>query len=161
MVRQDLPRAAALFASAFSIVAIGCIFWVLFFSNAHFFGRELSQEKRHAAIVGPSTPYTTPIKLTLYEGDSNAIATDSADITGNDFWIYYHNDRKSSVEKVWFELKFLSANGTILARETPTAEASLNSAAGFLEAGDRAEAHLRLETVDPRTASVRIETLIQ
>ena len=97
--------------------------------------------------------------MALYQGDSNAISTDKADITGDDLWIYYSNDRKSPVSKVWFEIKFKSANGTTLARETPYAEEGENSAAGYLEAGEHAEAHIHLNTVDPRTATIRIETL--
>lgn len=49
-------------------VAIGCSMWLGFFKDAHYFNRDLSQEKRGAEWVGqnPEVPPSKPIEFEIH-----------------------------------------------------------------------------------------------
>ncbi len=153
---MERSRTTYLYAVAFSILGLGALLWLSFFMGAHGFGRDLSQEKRHAEIVGAAPLPAKPIKIILSQGTGN-IRFSRVTLTGKEFWIYYFNSGRSGADSHGYEIKWKAPDGTIINRLTGEMGSDTeNNAPNFLQSGEHGEAHIVTNVDDPRTMTVEI-----
>lgn len=139
-----------------AVLALAGIWWLAFGEGVHYFRRALSQEKRHAEIVGAAVLPKAPIKITLSDRRDAAVKIDRAEIDGGDLWIYYRNLGQSRVTYIQFTWRLIAPDGTVIKADDGYIEiSSNNSAPGSLEPGERGEARLKIES-DPRAVTLDV-----
>lgn len=139
-----------------AILALAAIWWLAFGEGLHYFRRALSQEKRHAEIVGAVILPKGPIKITLSDSRDAAVRVDRAEIDGGDLWIYYKNFGQQRATSIQFTWRLIAPDGTVIKADDGYIEISAeNSAPGSLEPGERGEAQLKIKS-DPRAITLDI-----
>jgi len=137
-----------------AVLAIAAIWWLAFGEGLHYFRRTLSQEKRHAEIVGAAILPKEPLKIHLTEGRGQVLRIERAEIDGDDLWIYYRNTGNSSVQLIRYRWKLIAPDGTVVKSEDNYVSIhSENKAPDALDAGERGEAHIKIES-DPRAVTL-------
>lgn len=144
------------YAAIPAVLALAAIWWLAFGQGLHYFRRALSQEKRHAEIVGAAILPKTPLKIRISDTRDAAVQIDRAEIDGGDLWIYYKNTgdfKKGSIRFTW---KQISPDGTVVSSLSGFADVyGENRAADSLDPGERGELHLKIEP-DPRAVILDI-----
>jgi hypothetical protein len=137
-----------------AVLALAALWWLAFAEGAHSFRRLLSQEKRHAEIVGAAKLPKAPMKITVKNSRDESLEIDRAEIDGKDLWIYYKNVGPGSVRAIQLEWRLIAPDGTVLKAEKGHVSIySENDAPDALDAGERGEAKYKLPS-DPRAVSL-------
>lgn len=132
-----------------AILGVGAIVWLTFFDGAHTFDRKLSQEQRHAEIVGAKELPKAPMKIVLANRRASPVAIDRAEADGSDVWFYWSNRSRSPVCYVEFTWKATAPDGTVVARD----RTFLTTAS--VDPGERSEAHISVPA-DPRAVTLTL-----
>lgn len=140
-----------------AVLVLAAIWWLAFGEGLHYFKRALSQEKRHAEIVGVTKPLKEAVKIVISDTRDAAVRIDRAEIDGGDLWIYYKNFGDSRVDFIEFTYKLISPDGTVVKQESSyiAALAWRSKAPGSLDPGERGEAHLKI-AADPRAETLNV-----
>ena len=123
--------------------------------GAHSFRRVLSQERRHAIVVGAAKLPTDPYKIRLPNQRDSSLRITSAEIDGSDVWVYYQNAGQGRVRFIELRWSLISPNGTQI--KSGWHYADTEGGAGELDPGEKGECKLEIAS-DPRaeTLDVRI-----
>jgi hypothetical protein len=82
---------------AFVAVGIGFGVWFGLLRDIHWFDREVSQEDRHAEIVGASPLPKERVRLVINRRHEGCAVADRAEVDGDKLWVYYHNGCQSTI----------------------------------------------------------------
>lgn len=138
-----------------AVLALAALWWLAFGQGLHYFRRALSQEKRHAEIVGAVVLPKEPLKITISDRRDAAVRIDRAEIDGGDLWIYYKNFGSSTSSSIQFTWKLYAPDGTVVKSQWGYASIhGYDNAPDQLDPGERGELHLK---IPPDARAVRID----
>ena len=137
-----------------AVLGLAALYWLAFAEGAHSFRRLLSQESRHAEIVGAKVIPREPMKITITNSRDAVVIVDRAEVDGKDLWVYYKNVSQGRIHGIELEWRLIAPDGTVLKSKLGYVEIySENDAPDALDAGERGEAKYELPT-DPRAVSL-------
>jgi len=137
-----------------AVLGLAAIWWLVFGQELHYFSRALSQEKRHAEIVGASPLPKEVMKIVLKNQRDSPLRIERAEIDGGDLWVYYKNDGNGTLEYIRLKWELIAPDGTIVKAQDGYVEVySENDAPGSLEPTQKGEAHYKIPS-DPRAVSL-------
>lgn len=138
---------------AFALLGRGLYGWLALGEEAHSFKRQISQEDRHAEIVGAKPLPKAAIEIVIQKTKRDCIQIDRAEIDGEATWVYWHNQcggTRQAFIKIQYKLQ--APDGTVIARNYEFA-----ASGSSLEAGEKGELKLRVPA-DPRAVKLVIST---
>lgn len=127
-------------------IAVGSLFWLTLFKDAHFFRRELSLEERKGLAVGVVSPLQEPIRVEFKNPKNACVRIESAELDSSNLLVYYRNTCSADIEFLRFQWNGVSPDGTILFSQFTYAT--------DVPAGARGELHYEFVEKDPRTATL-------
>jgi hypothetical protein len=138
-----------------AVLGLAAIYWLAFGEGLHYFRRVLSQEKRHAEIVGARILPREPMKITIHHQLGESLTVDRAEIDGGDLWVYYKNTGASGVRGIQLTWRIVAPDGTVIKAgdRQYVSVYSKNDAPDELDAGERGEAHFKIPS-DPRAVTL-------
>jgi len=139
-----------------AVLALAAIWWLSFGQGLHYFRRALSQEKRHAEIVGAAVLPKAAMKIKIVDARDAAVRIDRAEIDGGDLWVYYKNVGHSRASDIGLTWRLIAPDGTVVkAHSGYVMIYSENNAPDSLEPGERGEAHYDIPS-DPRAVTLEL-----
>lgn len=139
-------------AGAVALLGVGSIYWLTFAHGTHDFRRQLSQESRHAEVVGARPLPKAPIKITIRLHRNSPIVIDRIERDGDDTFVYYRNVTDSAHDYIKIMFMQHAPDGTIIGSSGGYASI-YGDGPDHLEAGEKAEAHFNFKA-DPRTVEL-------
>jgi hypothetical protein len=139
-----------IFILLFVGTAVGCVIWLGFFHDAHDFRQQLSQEDRHAELVGAKPLPKAAIVIVIDNHKNECVRVDSAEFNGSEIWVYLHNDCRTRRNFIKVSWKAKAPDGTIIESQEHYAGAAES---GLLQ-GEKLEYHADRFKDDPRIQSV-------
>lgn len=136
-------------------LGIAAIIWFGFYVNAHYFKREMEQEKRHAEIVGAAVIPNKPIETKINNRRNATVIIDRLEIDGSEGWIYYKNIGRSKASFIEITVNAMAPDGTIVGVVQGYADGPFHGAID-LGPDQRAEGRFTIPT-DPRTSVLEAE----
>lgn len=136
-----------------AVLALAAIMWLTFGQGMHYFRRALSQEKRHAEVVGASPLPKVALEIELANARDSAIRINKAEIDGDDLWIYVENSGHSKVDFVEYEWRLSAPDGTIVKSDRHFIPGSTT-----LEAGEKREIKAQIAS-DPRASKLIVKVM--
>lgn len=139
-----------------AVLAVAAIWWLAFGQGLHYFLRAVSQEKRHAEIVGAAIPPQDPLQIRISDPRDAPVRVDRAEIDGGDLYIYYKNFGRSRAGSIRYTWKLIAPDGTVVKSQQgyPSIYGEGHSP-DELDPGERAELHLKIDS-DPRAVILDI-----
>ena len=140
-----------------AVLAVAAIWWLAFGEGLHYFERELSQEKRHAEIVGASPLPKESLKLETHVSRECPLVIDRAEIDGSELYVYIHNAGSANIEYAKLFANLLAPDGTVVASGGGYIAISFNGPE-IMRPGMKAELRGSIPT-DPRGVILRLEMI--
>lgn len=137
------------------VLAVAAVWWLMFADGLHIFLRTVSQEKRHAEIVGATTLPKAPIKIVIDDYRDAPIVVARAEIDGSDLWIYYKNVGQSTVSGIEYNWRLIAPDGTVIKAQSSYISVYARNAPDSLNPGERGEAKLSIPS-DPRAVTLQV-----
>lgn len=139
-----------IFILLFVGAAIGCSIWLGFFRDAHDLNKQLTQEDRHAEIVGAKPLPKAPIEIVIKNKRSECRVIDRAELNDSELWVYYHNGCPSTTTGDTIHWTGISPDGTVIVSGWTFTRSDL-------DAGQRAEFHTTDIKADPRMVKLEVK----
>lgn len=131
-------------------LGLTALYWLWFCEGAHKFRRLLSQEKRHAEIVGARPLPKKSLQIDIESKRDSRVVIDRAEIDGHDIWVYCTNVSGGDLTYVKVAWKLVAPDGTIVAQNY-----HFINTANPLGSGERIEKKLWCAT-DPRASTLKL-----
>jgi len=152
---DNLQRWILIIVVTFVAIGVGFGIWFELFRDMHVFHHEVSQEARHAEIVGAEPLPKEPVHLVINRKHEGCAVADQAEVDGNKLWIYYHNGCQSTISVGYSNVveiiyKGIAADGTIVSSAIRNAHWEVP-----LEPGQKIEFACDFED-DPRISTMEI-----
>jgi len=147
---ENSQRWVVIVVLSFVAIGVGCVVWFGFFSNVHFFNREISQEQRANEAVGAKVLPKAPLQIVIKNKPNECRVIDSARLDGSDLWVYYHNACNRTTTDDTIHWNGIAPDGTVIVSGWTYTRSDL-------ESGQKAEFHADDLKDDPRMVTLEVK----